>query len=272
MKKCPKYVYEIINKHQLHPNLRTKNLTTVPLEKDGIKENVSEEVAHDIANNDEPLVNNADSSKAVFKCPNNRCIKTFHTYNGYLNHLNHLSKCIERKRLQNTKQYVIQRYRRHFGIDEKPSSYRASRKIKTRLEVRFSKQVTYKIWLKLFGHSISKALPEPEALNDAVEELHEGDALKRKGRAKRVSKNVKKYLTDIVNESMKHRKKLRANVVMKNLRRATDENGELLFDVSEWPDEEQGNNTKKYKSLFIVKLGVFLSYLGKGVGRGMTPP
>ena len=122
--------------------------------------------------------------------------------------------------------------------------------------------------MKLFGHSISKALPEPEALNDAVEELHEGDALKRKGRAKRVSKNVKKYLTDIVNESMKHRKKLRANVVMKNLRRATDENGELLFDVSEWPDEEQGNNTKKYKSLFIVKLGVFLSYLGKGVGRG----
>ena len=96
-------------------------------------------------------------------------------------------------------------------------------------------------------NSVSKALPEPEALNDSVEELHEGDALKRKGRAKRVSKNVKKYLTEIVNESMKHRKKLRANVVMKNLRRATDENGELLFDVAEWPDEEQGNNRKKYK-------------------------
>ena len=135
MKKTPRYVNEIVNKHQLHPNLRTLNLSTVPLVKDEVKNKVPEEEALAIVNDDETFDGDMDPSNAVFKCSNERCIKTFHTYRGYLNHCNRLSKCIERKRLQNSRNYVIERYRKEFGINEKPSSYRASRRIKTRLEV-----------------------------------------------------------------------------------------------------------------------------------------
>lgn len=210
--KYPKYNATVMNPDQLTKDFRILKSTSTPY---GITENKGKSTQMaEIEKEDAEFA----GDPRVFRCQNSMCSRMFLTVAGLEAHQSrNPPNCIGRRRKETMTDYITNRFIDRFGTSVNPQSFRQSRRIVTHFQ----------------------KLPDA-ILFGATEMDHvwEGKSLHEHKRAPNLKPHQVAYLTGLFEEGMNGKKKARADIVEKQMRYSTEDDGiTFRFQPHEWLTE-----------------------------------
>ena len=212
LKKYPEYVSTIMNRHQVTDDFKILKSTSTPY--DFTSKAAKPSQSSDIEKEDSEF----PGDPRVFQCQNPMCSRMFLTVGGLEAHQSrNPPNCVGRKRIETMDDFIKNRFIERFGITENPTTYRQSRRIVTHFE----------------------KLPDAVLFGGAeMDHPWEGKSLHEHTRSKNLNKNQVAYLTELFEDGMNSKKKARADIVEKEMRYVTKEDGRTLrFGYHEWIPE-----------------------------------